>query len=308
MVFPPIEDVKFDYEKVVIGSSIEALLYCYYNNVPFVCAKMESPDRFSYFDYEFDLSIFQLDNSTTILTTFPPTDESRGTPKSVLWEHLYFCLSLAGLNPLADKVSSIRIEDNRIRVFTYKARSATINANKVIVFNPTGISGMPSPKIIPEKKYKVYDWINVRSGLKHKYDLIQDPDADFVQKIFFYPTDRIDGDQIYKDACAVSYMTEAQLTDPDNSDINARFKVRYMMRLAGLRGPKNGYDSKDPTKQKYRPLRIESSHREIQLLTPPIHESTDFIEFKSDTIDDIMKDQVKDSYVKQLYRRTHSQY
>jgi hypothetical protein len=308
MIFSSIEEVKFDYEKIVIGSSIEALLYCYYNNVPFVCTEMESPDRFSYFDCELDLSIFQLDNSITFLTTFPHADKTRGISKALLWERLYFCLSLAGLNPLADKVSSIRIEDNRIRVFTHKARSATISANKVIIFSPTGITGLPSPKIIPEKRYKVYDWINVRSGLKHKYDLIQDPGVWFVQKIFFYPTDRIDGDQIYKDACAISYMTETQLADPDYSDINARFKVRYMMRVAGLKGPKNGYDSKDPTKQKYRPLRIESSHREIQLLTPPIYESTDFIEFKNDTIDDIMKDQIKDSYVEQLYRRAHSQY
>ena len=127
MIFSSIEEVKFDYEKIVIVSSIEALLYCYYNNVPFVCAKMESPDRFSYFDCELDLSIFQLANPTTSLTTFPPANETRGMSKLVLWEHLYFCLSLAGLNPLADKVSSIRIEDNKVRAFTHKARSATIN-------------------------------------------------------------------------------------------------------------------------------------------------------------------------------------
>lgn len=303
-----IRDIEFSYEEIVIGSTIEALLYCYYNNVPFIYAKMGIPDRFSYFDCELDLSCLQLDNLSTTLTTFPPSEQTRGIPQSVLWERLYFCLSLAGLNPLSDKTSSIRIEDNRIRAFTHKARSATFIVNKIVVFDETGVSGLTSPRTSLEKRYKVYDWINVRSGLKHKYDLIQDPGVWFVQKIFFYPTDRIDGEQVYKDACAVSYMTEKQLADPDNSDINARFKVRYMMRVAGLRGPKNGYDPKNPTKQKYRPLRIESSHREIELLNPPVRESSEFIEFKNDSINDIMGGEVTDSYVKQLYRRTHDKH
>ena len=302
-----IRNIHFSYEKIIIGSSLEALLYCYYNNVPFVYTKMEYPDRFSYFDCELDLSNFGINNKIRILTG-PDATKKIGVEKSWLWEHLYLCLSLAGLNPLIDKVSSIRIEDNKIKAFTHKARSAEINVDKIIVFNSAGVHGLPSPINIPEKKYKVYDWINVRSGLKHKFDWIEDT-SHFVKCIYFYPTDRIAGDQVFKDACAISYLSEKELEDFEYSDINSRFKVLYMMKQAGIKGPRNGYDPNHKTKVKYRGVRIETSHREVKLLNPLIYESTGNIEFNYDSFDDIINNnQLEESYVREIYRRTSCQY
>ena len=300
-----IRNINFSYEKIVIGSSLEALLYSYYNNVPFVCVEIEYPNRFSYFDIDTDLSQFGLKNETQILTA-PTTEKKIGINKSWLWERLYLCLSLAGLNPLSDKVASLRIDESALKVFTHKARSAVIKYKQLIVFAANGIMGLPPPISIPQKKYKVYDWINVRSGSKHEFDLIEDLDTLFVHNILFYPTERVDGEQIYKDACAISYLSEEKLSDFEYSDINARFKILQMMKEAGIKGPRNGYDLKDKTKVKYRGVKIETSHRDIELLKYPKYESTNNIEFNYSTFDDILKQNyLKESYVAKLYKRTH---
>ena len=284
-----------------MGCSLEALLYCYYNNIPFVYNNLEYPNRFEYFNNDIDLSRFILKNEPRVLVS-PSSEKKVGINKSWLWERLYFYLSMGGLNPLADKVASLRVEGTTLKTFTHNARSAEIKFQKLIVFNAEGIFGLPSPIEIPKKKYKIYDWMKVRSGLKHPFDWIEDA-SPFVKCIHFYPTDRIDGDQVYKDACAVSYLSQEELDDFEYSDINARFKVLHMMKQAGIKGPRNGTHPKDKTKQLYRGLKIETSHRELELLNPPVYESIANIEFNYDTFDDILnKTPLSESYVTRIFK------
>ena len=298
-----IRDIAFTYEKVVIGNSLEALLYSFLNNIPFIYTNGKCPHRFSFFKPDDDLSFFGIQNQ--IRTLIGPTSEKQiGISKDTAWEKLYFYLSLAGLNPLADKLSSIRIEDGVLKAFSHKARMVKIKFEHLIIFDATNVLGIPDPKYIPPKEYKVYDWINVRSGLKHKWDWIDWlGSSSFVSSILFYPTDRIDGDQIYKDAIAISYLTEEMIDHYDYSDINARFKVLHMMKKAGIKGPCNGFHPKDKTKQLYRGLKIETSHRELELLNPPVYESENNIEFNHNTFNDIIdKNQLRESYVSRLYK------
>ena len=295
-----IRDITFSYEKVVVGSSLEALLYCYYNNVPFVCVNLECPNRFSYFDWSVDLFEFGLENESRIISSGTVLKKI-GISKDYLWEKLYFYLSVAGLNPLADKVASLRVEDRTLKAFTHKARMAKINFEKVVVFSPDDVSGLPLPTKIPKKRYKVYDWMNARLGTKHEYDWIEDLSS-FVNCILFYPSDRIDGDQKdKKDLVAISYLSESELEDFEYSDVNARFKVIHLMKQAGIRGPRNGRDPNNKKIQKYRGIKIETSHREIELLDLPVYESTDAIEFNNDSFDDIIsKNKLCESYVARI--------
>jgi len=285
----------------VVGSSLEALTYSYLNNIPFVFTELERPHRFDCFDLDQDLSFFGLNNQ--IETIHGPSGEKKiGLDKETLWEKLYFYLTLAGLNAVADKASSIRIKDNEAKVFTHKARMATINFEELIIFTDEGVSGLPTPTTLPEEKFKVYDWFDVRSGMKHDIDWIEDT-SPFINCILFYPTDRVAGNQVFKDAVAVSYLTKKDLDSFEYSEVNARFKVLYLMKKAGIRGSRNGRDMNDKTKFKYYAVRIENSHREIEPLTRPIYEPTDIIKFNTDTFDGIMKgNELKDSYVARIFQ------
>jgi hypothetical protein len=305
MLHSKIRDINFAYDRIVIGSSLPALLYSFLNNIPFVYTQSRCPHRFSFFKPDEDLSFFGIQNK--IRTLVGPTGKKQvGISQDTVWEKLYFYLSLAGLNPLADKLSSIRIEDGTLKAFSHKARMAKIKFEHLIIFDAEGILGIPEAEFIPPKKYKVYDWINVRSGLKHEWDWLEDA-SPFVNHILFYPTDRIDGDQVYKDAIAISYLTEEMLGHFDYSDINARFKVLHMMKQAGIKGPCNGFHPKDKTRQLYRGVKIETSHREKELTEYPFYRSTVEIEFNTDSFDDVMnKNQLQESYVSTIFERRSS--
>jgi len=302
-----IRNINLTYDKVVVGSTLEALLYCYLNNTPFIFVELERPNRFDYFNPNVDLSFFGLENISTsqlrrVENGMSTSNKLIGISKDILWEKLYFYLTLAGLNPIADKASSIKlVTAGKLKVFTHKARMATISFKELIIFSDEGVSGLPLPVEFPEKKYKVYDWFDVRSGMKHDHDFLED-DNDFVKQILFYPTDRIDGEHNLKDAVAISYLSEWQLDDFDYSDINARFKTLYMMKKAGIRGTRNGRDMNDKTKFKYYAVKIENSHRELELLTKPSYQSTASIKFNTSTFDDIIrKHQLLDSYVARIF-------
>ena len=129
-----IRDINFTYDKVIIGSSLEALLYSFLNNLPFVYTNSRCPHRFSFFEPDVDLSFFGIQNETRTLVG-PTSEKYIGISKDTVWERLYFYLSLAGLNPLADKLSSIRIEDGVLKAFSHKARMAKIQFEQLIVFD-----------------------------------------------------------------------------------------------------------------------------------------------------------------------------
>ena len=296
-----IRNININYEKIIIGSSLNALLYSFLNNVPFVYVSTEPPHRFDHFSPEQDLSFFGLENNSHTLVS-PTSNKVIGSYKDILWEKLYFYLTLAGLNPVADKASSIKVGDKELKVFTHKARMAKINFEELIIFTDDGVSGLPTPAQLPEKKYKVYDWFDVRSGMKHEYDYIQD-NTEFVSEILFYPTDRVDGNQVYKDAVSISCLTEKQLNSFDYSDINARFKTLKMMKGAGIRGARNGRDMLNKSRYKYYAVRIENSIREIQPLGKTLYDSTDTLKFNVDSFDDIInKYPLVESYVARIFQ------
>jgi hypothetical protein len=80
-----------------------------------------------------------------------------------------------------------------------------------------------------------YDYIAFNKGGKHEIDYINTGD-DFVSEIWFYGSDRIDGNTPVRDACAVSTLTEQQLLDFDYSETMARFKTIHEMESRGMKG------------------------------------------------------------------------
>jgi len=295
-----IRDIQIECDTLVVGSSLEALVYCYLNNTPFVCSQLTPPHHFEYFNHQDDLSVFGIKNdSHTIQTNF--SEQTVGIDKLWLWERLFFYLSVAGLCPLTDKADSLRITDNILKASTPNARMAKIHFNELIVFDDTNVYGLGIPEI-KEKTYSVYDWFDVRSGMKHTYDRIEDTN-DFVNHIIFYSSQRVEGNHNFKDAIAVSYLTKTQLDDFEYSDISARFKTLYMMKELGIRGARNGRNMLDKTKYKYYAVRIENTKREI-IEPRSVYKAYDNISFNYDSFNDIIgKTPLQESYVSNIIRR-----
>jgi hypothetical protein len=295
-----IRDINVERDKLVVGSTLEALIYCFLNNLPMVCTHLQPPFSFEHFNVDDDLSVFGVQNIEKIIKT-NLGKKTVGLDKLWLWERLFFHLSVSGLCFLSDKAVSLRISNNTIKASTANARMAKIYFNDLVIFDDMNVHGLGVYKI-EDKMFTVYDWFDVRSGMKHNYDQIEDTTS-FVNHIIFYPSGRVAGDHNFKDAIAVSYLTKEQLDDFEYSDINARFKTRHLMKHHGIRGARNGRNMLDKTKFKYYAVKIENSKRDI-IAPRNIYESIDNIVFNYDSLGDIIeKNILQESYVSKIIKR-----
>ena len=248
---------KLSYKNIVIGGSLEALSYAYSKGLPVIGIK-QKPHFF--------------------------LDKHRSE-----WENLSFFLSLAGQLPIAKGLTSIRIiEDEKIiKCFTENSRMIEIEYETIHLVDDLGVGGIPLPTKPAKKEYLVFDWLKVVRGRNHPYDYLIDEDSDdFVKKVVFYSG--IGYHKQYKNACAVSVLTEAKLKSLDYSETYTLLKVRQMMTDAGLKGNKNG-TQKATGKPAYQSLKIEFSQRDKVPLHRNEYANTKTIKFIKDI--DLKKDE-----------------
>jgi len=307
-----IKDHTYHYEHLIIGGNIEAVAYSYVKNIPLIYVRKSKPFRFDSLDRGFDLSLFGIDKKDKILTT-RSEDRAIGFYKKELWERLTFMLSLAGNLPFFDKVQSIRFESNNsAKVITTGSRTINITFSNLYVFEDVGLVDFPCEQKYNsdnEKKYKVIDWINVRSGMNHRYDYFFTGE-DFVNEIYFYPSDRIDGNHPNrKDIVCVSYMSEEQKDDIEYSDTYIKFKVLQLMKEAGIKGQSNGRDVNNPDRTIYRAIKLEPAVRDIYELGRKEYHDGGNIFFIKESLEEIINNAKiqKNSYTsklnKNLYKR-----
>jgi len=264
----------FKYDQIVIGGGLNACLYAYFNDCPCIFTSANPPFRFD----DFDESLAQ------ILGV-------RSFSKLELWERLIAVLGLSGLLPMSDKTASITINKNVLKAVSHISRLGRFEFDKLIIFDDEKVSGLPFLENRIELQAKVIDWFSVRSGMEHPHDIIDTHDH-FINRIYFYPSDRIDGakgKRIRKDLVAVSYLEPDQLNNFDYSPTMARFKIIQLMKDAGIRGARNGRDTYNPKLYRYYSPKIESAQREILRDIKNYYEPDDRFEFRYDTAEEILK-------------------
>lgn len=253
---------EYEYDSIVLGSDLRAVVYAYLNRLPLIFNKKEPPFSFEFFPPYFDVSIFDVHSSVIKLQ-----GKTLGNSKLELWTRLVHSLSLSGLLPVARPATSLRVEDDVLKVFIKKSHVFRFKFNKLYVFDADNLDGISIDTQI--KKYQVVDWMNVRSGCKHNHDYWNSSD-EFVNELYFYPSERVSGDHNFKDVVSISYMTEDQLHDPNYGDVFVRFRTKKIMRGLGIKGMKNGknpnYPHASSEPHKYCAVRLETVKREIRPL------------------------------------------
>ena len=250
---------------IIIGASLDALLYAIKCDFKLLYVRDFHPSPI-------DKKIL-----------FEGVEYSPGT----LWKILYYSLTLSGNILFSDKIDNIRIEEEELKVFTKRARRYEVKYEKLHIFDDYNVSGVPSCLLDKENSLiEVRDWFDVKSGMKHQHDLLLD-NSSFVSKVVFYQSNRIDGNHDLKDAVAISHLTEEQLKDFQYSDVSARFKTIHMMKTAGIRGTRNGRDSKNKSLYKHYAIKLENRAREV-VYEMKKYKSTERLVFKYGPIDDIL--------------------
>ena len=246
------------YDKIVIGSSLKAVMFAFNKRYPILFTTPHRPFRFDYFQPQTDLSFLKLRTNTKQLNTLNGSFLV-GSQKQILWERLLFLLALDSKVPLSNLANSIRFEDNSITCFNEYSKIAKIGFDECYYFGDDNISGLAQEKALADEVFMCYDWVAFNRGGKHDVDYIKTNDQ-FVQEIWFYPSDRIDGKTAVKDACLVSKLTKEQMSSFDFSETMARFKLIHEMETRGMKGKFNGYGPNG--KPKYYKFRTTSIYRE----------------------------------------------
>lgn len=271
-----IDKHEYYHETIVIGGGLSALLYSYYNNFPCIFVESDVPFRFDAFDGQ---------------ETLPPLGLEDDPNKSLVWQRLMATLSLAGLVPMSDKAASISIQDNKLKAITNNSRLGRFEFGKLVVFDDKNIKGLPPIRKQKIGKCRVVDWFDVRSGMEHNHDLLQTKD-DFIKEVIFYPSDRF-GNQtsgrLRKDLVAISHLDEDKLNDFDYSDTMAKFKITQMMKDAGIKGARNGRDTKNPNIYRYYSPKIESTERQIFKDVKNFYKKDKRFDFRYETPEEIIK-------------------
>jgi len=224
-----------------------------------------------------------------------------GNPKSELWKRLCYSLSLSGLMPLSNSPCSMRIEEDLLKVYISNTRMIKLKFSQLHVFDGDNVEGLIDCS--SEKLYQVVDWINVRSGMVHKYDRIK-TDSSFVNCVHFYPSERVEGNHDKKDLVSISYLTEEQLNDINYSDTYVRFKTRDIMKGLGIRGKRNGknpnYPHSSKAPYKYSALTLENDKREIRKSTFGSYEKLENVSFKNLTEEELCGGDMTESHAQKI--------
>lgn len=189
-------DADFYWPDVVIGADIDAVEFAHKNN--FHLLKNRVPYHHSY--------------------------EGIEEP----WASMCYDLYARGMCPFVDKISKIRVDQNdkTIKVITGH-NTFKICYDNLHVFDSENVGGVENNKELVH--YRVVDWFDCK-GL---YDLSCKQiisDDDFVNKVMFFKSRRIDGNQRYLDLLCESFLTDSQLKSFEYSDTMVRFKVRDMLK------------------------------------------------------------------------------
>ena len=272
--------------ELVIGSSLQALLYSYYTGSPLIYLRKEIPFEFDCFPPYFDLSEW-LENKEPIQQSTTGSTRLVGISKKDLWEKLYFMLSISGLIPFGDKIKTIRFEDDTVRAVCRRAYD--IEFDKAVIFSDWQLQGLDGVIEDGEKQHIVYDWFSVKSGAKHEYDFLTVEDGSALKEILFYETKRAFSSTALKDLVAISHMTESELNDYRFSDAYVRIKAQNLMKEAGIKGKRNGRDQANPNKYKYYAIRLEAVEREVETIGFSNSSQNPKINFNSSTPEEIIK-------------------
>ena len=228
---------KLFFDKVVVGGSLTAILFAYKNNLPIIIDIPHMPFQLDECPPHWDLSFIGFSNKLK-------------HKKSQVWDRLLFIMAMSGLVIFPNNMRTCRVENEKIIIITIDNKKLEVGFNDIVEFDKER-----------DDEVVLYDWFAVRSGCRHEYDILADPNSDLCHTLLFHPSTRKTTRSDMKDVCAVSTISEKCLSEIEYSEGYARMKTYKMMKEAGIRGQSNGYNKHG--KQLHYAIKIEHMYREV---------------------------------------------
>ena len=196
----------YEWESVVIGADIDAVRFAYENCYHLI--KNREPYHHSYEDGDIEQE----------------------------WAEKSYKLYDKTLMPIAGKATGIRVfPDERLLKVHTGFGSYTVRYQKLHLYDDKNVEGASLDRQL--LYYRVIDWFDCQGLYDLGFDQIT-TEHKFVNKIKFFKTLRIDGDQKYMDLLCESHLSEEQLKSFDFSDTMVRFKTIDMLKERGVDNPR----------------------------------------------------------------------
>lgn len=260
-----------EYENIVIGSDLQALLFAFANHYPILYTEPRRPHDFEFLDLSWDLSFLHVDNTPRIFQSFGAQNFEFGEKSVLLWEKLMFLLSTEGLCPLSYLCHSIRYDGTNLICSNEYSKLCEIKFDKCHYFGDNRTYKLISQQEKHNARYKTYDRIAFTNGGKHAIDYGETGD-DFVRKVWFYSSDRICGNTGVKDACVLSILTSQQLEHHSFTETMTNFKLLSLMKDNGVNGKIYRYNKQG--KPLYRSMKTHRISRRKYLIDSPTWDET----------------------------------
>ena len=242
---------------MVIGCSLEAILFAYYNQFYYIPSTNFQP---LFFEECAEFSIFGSKN------------------KRQIYDQIKDFLGLLALNLEYEDVKQIRIENDSIKVFGDDLLSQyqfltcyVIDSGNVIHENPIESVG--------QEVYKVVDDFKVSRMGKDAIAVpsVYSNDA-LLREIHFYNSLRVDGSRYVTDIITSSILGREQLYDFNYSDTIATFKLRKVLFDLGYIGLKQNHTYKSG-KTKTKKLVLEHLNRYVLPIDSNTYANTANVKF-----------------------------
>lgn len=202
------------YDNLIIGSSLEAVLFAHETQTPLISCRLERPYYFE------EIEDFGLGNN-----------------KLQIWQKYAFILSLANLMPMSDKIKHIRYVDaNTLKVILKADKTIIVKFNRLFVFDDYRFYDLPNETGITTNENMVIDWFHVVSGKHHDFSYLSRGSA-FINKILFYERPYGKLARAPKNALALSYLSKSQLDNPKYADYVVKIKTEKLMAENGIASP-----------------------------------------------------------------------
>ena len=123
-----------------------------------------------------------------------------------------------------------------MRAFDSHGKIYQFHFDRATIFDLENVFGLPDSFKEKINHYSVYDWYDVLGGAVHEHKTIE-CESDFVKRITFFLSSRIDGNKNKKDLVVYSKMSKANVESPNYSDTYVKFKTTDIMKENGIKNP-----------------------------------------------------------------------
>ena len=176
MKLNPHRETNFEYERILIGSSVEAMLTAFIYEIPIFADLRHKPLPFYHIPEDVDLSRIKIQNEITLYTHLAGKKEARGLQRTALWDILAFRLNLMGLMPFHKDFQNIHSEDIPIQ----ELRDFRITSNgKIINIKSEDAILFDYPRYVGNNKvYYVNDYITIHNVFNENANILLSNDID----------------------------------------------------------------------------------------------------------------------------------